>query len=168
LVLWKIQNVNNFICGGDDLSDLDVSHSSDEDERNDEVQCDTLHTLPFKVLGSCYSKERQNTLETACEYMYEYNRPVLAKLVAEPDNIHDSNAIAVYIMYSDYYEKVGYIAREMTQYVHSCLNDPSFRVSVKSIKYRTKFSLLGFYLTLDLTKKGLWYKQVETKSKSIK
>jgi hypothetical protein len=35
LVLWKIQNVNNFICGGDDLSYLDVSHSSDEDERND-------------------------------------------------------------------------------------------------------------------------------------
>ena len=60
---------------------------------------------------------------------------MLARLVLEPEpeNIYDSGAIAVYIMSaeSDSYDKVGYIAKEFTCYVHPCLKDPHFRVSVK-------------------------------------
>ena len=47
---------------------------------------------------------------------------MLARLVPEPEpeNIYDSGAIAVYIMSAelDSYDKVGYIAKEFTCYVH--------------------------------------------------
>ena len=81
---------------------------------------------------------------------------MLARLVPEPEpepeNIYDSGAIAVYIMSaeSDSYDKVGYIAKEFTCYVHPCLKDPHFRVSVKAICFRTTFLMMGYYLTLTI------------------
>ena len=83
---------------------------------------------------------------------------MLARLVPEPEpeNIYDSGAIAIYIMSaeSDSYDKVGYIAKEFTCYVHPCLKDPHFRVSVKAICFRTTFNILimmmGYYLTLTI------------------
>ena len=41
-----------------------------------------------------------------------------AKLEAEPDNRHDKNAIAVYMMSSSRYGKVDYLASELTCFVH--------------------------------------------------
>lgn len=46
--------------------------------------------------------------------VYEYNRPVFSKLERVPDNVYDNNAIAVYVMTDDNYDKVGYIASELT------------------------------------------------------
>lgn len=122
----------------------------------------------FKVLGVCYSVERQKSLERAYEHLYEYNRPVFAKLEKEPDNVHDSNAIAVYIMTDDNYEKVGYIASELTKYVHTHLNTPDFHVSVEKITFCTKYLLVGFYLTISLSKKGLWHNAVIKASRNVK
>ena len=47
------------------------------------------HTLPFKVMGTCYSTERQHVLEKAYERLYEYNRPVFVEVDADPDNEND-------------------------------------------------------------------------------
>ena len=63
------------------------------------------HTLPFKVLGTCYSKERQNSLDSALNYM-ENNHHVFVDLQCEPENKYEKNAIAIYLMY-DMFEKVG-------------------------------------------------------------
>lgn len=63
------------------------------------------HCLPFKVMGTCYSKARQDSLQEAFEYLYEHSRPVYARLQAEPENTHDKNAIAVYLMPSSDYKK---------------------------------------------------------------
>ena len=43
----------------------------------------TAHTLPFKVLGTCYSKERQNSLDSALNYI-ENNRHVFVDLHVNP------------------------------------------------------------------------------------
>ena len=85
----------------------------------------TKHTLPFKVLGTCCSKERQDVLEQAYELM-EHNRPVYLDLRHEPENPYVENAIAVYLQNDDIFEHVGYIARELTQYVRPRLNEPWF------------------------------------------
>jgi hypothetical protein len=63
-------------------------------------QVQEKHTLAFKVLGTCFSKERQTHLEMAYECM-ERNRHVFIDLVPEPENTHDPNAIAVCIMSQD-------------------------------------------------------------------
>lgn len=85
------------------------------------------HTLPFKVLGTCLSKERRTSLEMAYEYM-ENNRHVFIDLVPEPENTHDPNAIAVCILSQDEFEKVGYIPRELTSFIHPLIHTGDMEV----------------------------------------
>jgi hypothetical protein len=125
-----------------------------------------VHTVPLKVLGSCHSGERQKILEEAFEYLNEYNRPVYVQLEKEPDNLHDPNAIATYVKTVDAFHKVGYIASELTQYVSPHMNGPSFDVSIKYIKLHTTFMRIGFYLTINISKKGSWHTNVVKASKS--
>ena len=134
---------------------------------NQEPESDTTHCLPFKVLGTCYSSDRQNALQEALLYLEEYNRPVFAKLEAEPENATDRNAIAVYIMSSGDYDKVGYIAKELTQYVHPVLNNPSLNVEVKKICFCAIYRMIGFYVTIEITKRGLWDDAVVRASKKV-
>ena len=60
------------------VSDNDTSDDNiDSHEPNDIV---TTHCLTFKVMGTRYSKARQDSLQEAYEYLNEHNRPVHAKL----------------------------------------------------------------------------------------
>ena len=127
----------------------------------------TAHTLPFKVLGTCYSKKRQNSLDSALNYM-ENNRHVFVDLQCEPENKHDINAIAVYLMYDNMFEKVGYIARELTQYVQPLVITSSYQAAVKNIRFRTNVLRVGYYLTIDITKQGNWDDEVIAASKKVK
>ena len=96
--------------------------SSDHDSDDENVHC-----LPFKVVGTCYSLLRQKTLEAAYDYIHTFNRPVFAKLVAEPENPTDKNAIAVSVMTDECkdFEKVGLYTKRTNQIL---------TWSVKSIK----------------------------------
>lgn len=167
-VLWEIGNVEKVTPEderqADSENDSDSSDSSSEETSDQEI----VHSLPFKVLGSAYCKEKQKALSDAQECLYEYNRPVFVELRAEPDNVYDRNAIAVYIMSDDTFKKVGYIASELTRFVHPHLRDTSFSASVLQIKYRTTFQLMGHYMSISLTKKGLWHNQVVRASKNVK
>ena len=102
--------------------------------------------------GKKHSKNHMNTYMNTTDLIF-------VKLKAEPDNLYDRNAIAVYIMASSEYKKVGYLASELTQYLHPLLNDPSLGVSVNKIRFCTTFLMIGFYLTLNIIMKGLWEKQ---------
>ena len=124
------------------------------------------HTLPFKVMGTCYWPCREEVLEEASQYLNEYNRPVYVDLVEEPENVNDSNAIAVYIMVSNEFNKVGYIARELTCYLKPILK--TLDVSVKAIRFSTTYYTMGFYITIEITKQGMWHKKVIEASKSVK
>ena len=110
--------------------------------------------------------------ETRCSgtslRLMEHNRPVYVDLRHEPENPHDENTIAVYLQNDDIFKHVGYIARELTQYVRLRLNEPSFNAQVKTIRFRTTYMLVGFYLTIKLTKHGLWHTNVIKASKSVR
>jgi hypothetical protein len=127
----------------------------------------TAHTLPFKVLGTCFSKERQKSLDSALNYM-DNNRPVFVDLQCEPENKYDKNAIAVYLMSDGEFQKVGYIARELTQYVQPLVITSSYQATVKKIRFRTNFLRVGYYLTIDITKQGNWTDEVIAASKKVK
>ena len=100
--------------------------------------------------------------------LYEHDRPLFVNLKAEPDNLHDQNATAVYIMASSNYKKVGYIAHELTKFVHPLLSDPSLEVSLNKIRFSTTFLLISFYLTIEFTRKGVWEKAVVKASSKVK
>ena len=59
------------------------------------VEATTVHSLPFKLLGICYSTSRQEALKEAFELMNGQNRHISVKLEAAPFNIVDSRANAV-------------------------------------------------------------------------
>ena len=80
--------------------DFNEDDESDESAEANEACDSTSHCLPFKVLGTCYSAERQKALKEAYKYLYEHDRPLFLKLKEEPDNVYDRNAIAFYIMTS--------------------------------------------------------------------
>ena len=69
---------------------------------------------------------------------------------------------------SSHFEKVGYLAKELAHYVHPVLSDKSLEVDVKKIRFSTTYHMVGFYLTLNITKNGLWDKQVVSASKKVK
>ena len=160
-VFWKLMSTPLVSNVQEDKNDV-MESTTNEPVHN------TYHSLPFKVLGTCHSTERQKALEDAYIYLEEHNRPVFAKLVAEPENVYDKNAIAVYVKSSSNYEKVGYIAKELTQYVHPVLSDKSHDVLVEKIRFCTTFRMIGFYLTITITKKGLWDNKVVCASKMVK
>lgn len=104
-VLWTLISVQKAAHAVPSDSETAVPESDnsnneiDSDEPNETVKTDCL---PFKVTGTCYSKARQDSLREAFEYLYEYNRPVYAKLQAEPENTRDKYAITVYLYYTVY------------------------------------------------------------------
>ena len=119
---------------------------------------DITHCLPFKVMGTCYSEKYQKALQVAYEYHYEHNKHIFANVKAEPDKPYNKNAIAVYIMSSSDYEKVGYLPTELTRFVHPQPKDPKLEVTVKQIRFCTTFPMNGFYLTIEISTTDLWEK----------
>jgi hypothetical protein len=130
---------------------LDEDNTGTASEDNEEMHC-----LPFKVVGTCYSPARQKVLEEAYDYFHTYNRPVFAKLVPEPENPVDKNAIAVYVATNEVFEKVGYIPKELTCYLHGPLSKKTLDVEVKNVRFRTTYLLVGYYISINISKKGAW------------
>ena len=126
------------------------------------------HTLPFKVMGVAYSKEAQDYLEAAYDHLYVTKGLVHAKVFPEPENAHDNKAVAVSIKYKDDWCKVGYIAAELTKHLHAVWSDGlDFEVTVKHIKFRTSYLKVGFYITINLTRKGEWEPEVIRAAKKV-
>jgi hypothetical protein len=46
---------------------------------------------------------------------------------------------------------------ELNYYYYYYMNGPSFDVSIKYIKLQTTFMRIGFYLTINISKKGSWH-----------
>ena len=96
---------------------LPGNHEEKSDYSDDDEDVGkTVHTLPFKVLGTCHSTSRQVALQEAFECMYGQNGQIYAKLKAEPSNTFDSPAIAVFIKTEVDYKKVGYLPSDLTKF----------------------------------------------------
>lgn len=158
-----------------DTSEIDINSSDDSGDELDssseidnENSEDVLHTVPFKVLGSAYFVERQKCLEDAHKLLYERKVDVNAKLVPESNNKYDKNAIAVMLGFGNEWNKVGYIPTELTQFLHPLLNHNKItNVSLKHIKFRTTYQKVGFYATIEITRRGAWEQSVVKASKRV-
>lgn len=78
---------------------------------------------------------------------------MVAKLQPEPDNEHDENATAVHINIGSDWNKVGYIARELTRELHPLIENSYIKVNVARIHFRVNYLLVGYYITLNISKK---------------
>ena len=118
-------------------------------------------------MGTCYATERQDALEKAYEMLYDFNRPVFVRLCPQPENSDDPNAIAVQINYDEDkpYYTVGYIARELTRYLHPIIEQ--LEVSIHN-RFCTTFQRIGFYIAINIAKPCLWDEHVVAASKKVK
>lgn len=167
LVVWEYTHV-----AVDELPDQesDCDEGELEVERvpettNQEIE-NVVHCLPFKVMGVTYNTMIQDHLQAAKAVG---SSVVSVKLEVEPNNQYDSNAIAVFINYGSDWVKIGYIARELTRYIHPLLaNGNIVSVDVKHIKFCIVYMRVGYYITINITKKGQWEEQVVRASLKVK
>ena len=164
-VFWKWSKAND---GSTSVNEIINSEEEDvEDEELDGGDNDpTQHTLPFKVMGVAYSAERQKHLENAFQISHEGN--VKAKIVPEIDNPYDKDAISVMLEYGNEWSKIGYIAKELTKFLHPLLKHGLITdVSLKHINFRTSYLKVGFYATIQITRKRQWENAVLKASKRV-
>lgn len=142
---------------GDDVVVLLEESEDDDDEPN------MTHTVGFKVMGVTAKNARQDALLDA-KYQMSQGHTVHAVVQPEPMNAHDRNAIQVVIGVGDTIQCVGYIQRELTQYVHPAINQNKIKhVSIEHIRFRA-FNPPGYYMRLLITKRGRWHNDVVRKS----
>ena len=68
------------------------------------------------------------------------------KLRPEPTNEKDKNAIVIDITHGNGFFHCGYIASELTQYLHPLIvADKVVDVSLKRIQFRVSFTRMGYY-----------------------
>ena len=163
-VFWKWSKVND---GSTSVNEINTSEEEDLEDEESDGSCDlTQHTLPFKVMGVAYSTERQKHLENAFEISREGN--VNTKIVPEPDNAYDKDAISVMLDYGHEWSKIGYIAKELTRFLYPLLKQGLItNVSLKHINFRTSYLKVGFYATIQITRKGQWENAVHKASKRV-
>ena len=110
-VLWELTSVKgaptpptpqSFVRA----STLPNDKEADADDSDDDEP--TVHSLPFRVLGTCYSTSRQEALKRHLSIcMDKTDTYIFVKLETyiEPSNIVDSHAIAVFLKSSIHYKK---------------------------------------------------------------
>ena len=182
VVLWKWKMQEELLSDCEDMeesesemsyiSETDMSSDGSEDHtisQNAEDVLDVTHTLPFKVLGVAHCKKYQDHLEKACDKISEDNNSVTAYIVPEPDNEKDAEAICVMIDYGEGKQRVGYIAKELTKFIHPLLCSNSItNVAVGKIKFQTMWLRMGFYMSVLITRKGKWEPCVVNAARKVK
>ena len=115
----------------------------------------TTHTVTFKCIG-CH-KEVQYQQALACASQCRRNGElVLCKLECEPNNPHDSRAIAFFCKLNKW-EKIGYAVKEVLEELHDAIaNNKITDVTIKWIKYVIYWQSPGWYAGIDITREGQW------------
>ena len=135
----------------------DVEYHSSHEGSDEEISDDeTTHTLAFKCIGAAHEKEWQEFLKIASQKSKQ--RKLQVKLRPEPTNEKDKNAIAIDINHGSGFFHCGYIASELTQYLHPLIvTDKIVDVSLEHIQFRVFFfARMGCYPKVLITGKGAW------------
>ncbi|XP_070548818.1 uncharacterized protein [Ptychodera flava] len=101
----------------------DYSHENISEDEQEEI----IHTLPFKVMGSGYSQQVQQTLEQG-HVRLSSGETVNVKLRPDPDNEFDKEAIAVDFDVGFGFVEVGFIQKELTKYIHPLLHSNKIKM----------------------------------------
>jgi hypothetical protein len=168
--LWE--DADDYQYSDDEWYNSEVySSSSNENEETSDVDdfMDVTHTLPFKVIGVAHSISTQNHLEKCLEKIHEHD-DVQVRVSPEPDNEKDKDAISVQVNYgNDEWHHVGYIASELTRYVHNAMQSGILiECRIEHIKFRVHFYRPGYYMKLLLTIQGTWEPFVLNRSKRVR
>ena len=147
------------------LSTPGLQSSLPEDELFNEENSE--HELPFKVMGVAGKAQRQTYLEKAFIKRHDGSE-VSAQIRADPTNAYDANAICVEIDYGEGWKVVGFLLKDLTQYVHPVIQSGKLSsVTIDDIRFRTQWSTPGFYIKLKIKCRGAWPQEVIRASQKV-
>ena len=125
------------------------------------------HKLGFKCIGAAHEKPRQAFLKVAERKLHKDKCLVQVKLRPEPTNERDNNAIAIDMDFGTGWFHIGYIASELTKFLHPLLEKGKILdVSVEHIYFRVFFAKIGYYPLISITRRGQWEKYVVHRCRS--
>ena len=117
-----------------------------------------MDTVTFKCIGASRELHSQEPL-AAAKRKLEKGEAVPVRIIPEPNNPYDLNAIAFQCEVDDSWVTIGYIVHEILHHVHAAIESKSIvSVKFKWIKYIVMWSLSGpgFYAGINITCKGVW------------
>ena len=141
----------------DDKEDQLELENSDDDELFSSPL--VTHTVMFKCIGVTQEKPYQATLREA-NSLLQSGEDVPVRLTPEPNNPHDSQAIAFECQLKDKrWRRIGYVVHEALEETHKALNNGDIlNVRFGWIKYVTDWfrSGPGFFAGIKISKRGDW------------
>lgn len=120
------------------------------------------HTVAFKVMGTLKMPGVQGLLQRARDTL-QSGIIVPVRIMPEPSNPIDKNAIAFQCCLEGEWHTFGYTVREVTDDIHSALqNNLLIKTEFKDIRFVVTWSRSppGFYAAVNITKKGSWSSNV--------
>ena len=133
------------------------SDISDSENDNSSSCIGISDTVTFKCIGTVHDHHAQETLSKVVQL--QKTGVVSVRLKPEPENTHDSKAIAIQCLVDEEWHRIGYIVREALDEVHNALNQEKIvNVSFSWVKYLVVWqrSGPGFYAGVDITINGKW------------
>ncbi|XP_065894132.1 uncharacterized protein [Dysidea avara] len=164
-VLWKWTWLDDTVTSDSDPSlspclspTADISSNTEEDDSVPEI----THSVVFKCIGVHKDMEYQDTLALASRNKND-GKTVSVKLKPEPDNPHDTNAVAFMCQADEgaEWKRIGYVVREAASEVLGVINAKKIiNVRFRWIKFLPYFKNRGWYAGIIITRNGEWSRQV--------
>ena len=136
----------------------DDDYESDSQSNEEAAAVPMTHTVTFKCIGATKTRELQIALKTVSDILASGNH-VPVELFPERDNPYDSRAIAFKALIKDDWHTIGYVVREVTEYVHNAIAKNEITcVKFSWAKYLISWSRTGpaYYAGVDITVLGRW------------
>ena len=159
--MWK-WNIIKDVSEPEELDTLREVES--EDNKMEETESDSDHEAVAAIRGThtvtfkCYKDIQVARSSEDCELLASGNHVPL-DLFPEPQNPYDSRAIAFKAFINNDWHTIGYIVREITDYVHNAITIRK----ITSMKFAwAKYLLIwyrcgpGYYAGVDITVRGSW------------
>ena len=74
----------------------------------------------------------------------------MAKLQQGPENDYDQNAVALLVNFGSGWNKLGYIAKELTSELQPLSDNGNIKVNAAHIHFRVNYLQVGYYLTINI------------------
>ena len=92
----------------------------------------------------------------------ESGQSVPVKLLPEPQNVFDHNAIAFQCLHNRKWKTFGYVVSEVALEVLAAIdNEDIISVEFAWVKYKLWRKSPGFYAAINITRKGEWSRSVK-------
>lgn len=114
-------------------------------------------SVQHKCVGAAREKTPPGILRKCRDKLHKERASIIVRLRPEHTNEKDRNAIAIDMNYGTGWNCFGYIARELTEYIHPLINNRKIlSVPVEHIIPRLYWAKIGYYPLINITRKGQW------------